>query len=42
MKKKYAFLNCLAVLALAFANIGAETCCFIFFHQPKFPEKLRK
>lgn len=42
MKKKSLFLKRIAFIALLFANMGAVTCCFVIFHQPKFPEKLRK
>lgn len=42
MKKKGLLLNGLAFIALFFANMGAVTNCYVVFHQPKFPEKLRK
>lgn len=41
-KKKLA--NCIAVFALAFSFVGANSCCCCIFHQPDKPElgKLRR
>lgn len=36
--------NCIAVFAIAFSSIGANSCCCCIFHQPNKPEleKLRR
>ncbi|QUH24717.1 cyclic lactone autoinducer peptide [Serpentinicella alkaliphila] len=42
MKNKKYLLGSFAALALVVANLGAGINCWGFYHQPKFPEKLRK
>ncbi|SKC89090.1 cyclic lactone autoinducer peptide [Maledivibacter halophilus] len=42
MKKRGLLLSSIASIALFFANMGAGTCSYVIYHQPKFPEKLRK
>jgi len=42
MKIKKYLLGSFAALALVVANMGAGINCYGWFHQPKFPEKLRK
>jgi len=42
MKKKNIVLNLIAAFALMLANTGASATSYLWVHQPKFPEKLRK
>lgn len=42
MKSKSLVLNLVAAFALILANTGANYTSYLWLHQPKFPEKLRK
>ncbi len=42
MKFEEIILSLIAALALLLANADANTNSYIWMHQPKFPEKLRK
>jgi cyclic lactone autoinducer peptide len=42
MKRKGLILNLVAAFALMLANAGGTTTSYMWIHQPKFPERLRK
>lgn len=42
MKRKGLILNLVAAFALMLANTAGTQSSYLWIHQPKFPEKLRK
>lgn len=42
MKSNGVMLNFIAAFALLLANTGANNNSYLWVHQPKFPEKLRR